>query len=68
MYLDKLDGRIKTAFYDPKAAAWRQGQQSLTSKINDLRQPTTGYRAAIDAIAAISNLCQSYNNLPTTSQ
>jgi hypothetical protein len=29
MYLDKLDGRIDTAFFDGKPAGWRAGQDRL---------------------------------------
>lgn len=28
MYLDKLDGRIDTAFFDSKSADWRAGDRS----------------------------------------
>jgi hypothetical protein len=65
MYLDKLDGRITSAFYDQKATEWRQEQPTLQARINGLRTPSTGYQAAIDAIQAISNLCESYENLPS---
>ena len=63
MYLDKLDGRITTRFYDEKAQAWREEQTTLQAKMESLRQPAPGYDAAIDAIRAISDLCHHYNDL-----
>jgi site-specific DNA recombinase len=66
MYLDKLDGRITTAFHDEKATAWREEQATLQAKMNGLRQPTPGYDAAINAIQAISNLCNHYDQLTQT--
>ena len=53
MYLDKLDGRITSEFYDQKATEWRQEQATLQERINGLRSPTTGYQAAIDAIQCV---------------
>ena len=63
MYVDKLDGRITTRFYDEKAKAWREEQATLIAKMNELRQPTPTYDAAINAIQALSDLCHHYDDL-----
>jgi hypothetical protein len=43
MYIDKLDGRISTAFFDEKAAAWREEQSKLRRRISELRA-ASGFR------------------------
>lgn len=41
MYLDKLDGRVDTAFFDSKLAEWRTEQDRLLRDVDDApgRQP-----------------------------
>ena len=60
MYLDKLDGRITTDFYDEKASAWRQEQAVLQRRINELRTTSQNYNDAINAIDATSTLCKEF--------
>ena len=60
MYLDKLDGRITTAFYDEKATQWRQEQTALRRRINELRTTTQNYNDAIHAIEATSKLSKAF--------
>ena len=68
MCLDKLDGRITTAYYDEKAATWRAEQTALLAKINDPRNTTRGYEDAITAIEQTSTLCNTFPNQPPTEQ
>ena len=60
MCLDKLDGRITTAFYDEKATLWRQEQTALQRRINELRTTTQNYNDAVQAIEATSKLCKAF--------
>ena len=68
MYLDKLDGRITTAFYDEKASAWRQEQTTLQQRINELRTTTQNYNDAITAIETTSTLCKAFPAQPPAEQ
>ena len=43
MYLDRLDGRIDTAFFDRKASEWRNEQGRLTREIQDHRDSDQTY-------------------------
>jgi hypothetical protein len=43
MYLDRLDGRIDTAFFDRKASEWRNEQSKLTREIQDHRESDRTY-------------------------
>jgi site-specific DNA recombinase len=43
MYLDRLDGRIDTAFFDRKASEWRNEQSRLTREIQDHRGSDKAY-------------------------
>ena len=43
MYLDRLDGRIDTAFFDRKASDWRNEQSRLTTEIQNPRQSDPSY-------------------------
>ena len=43
MYLDRLDGRIDTGFYDRKASEWRKEQSRLTTEIQNHRQSGQSY-------------------------
>src|ERR1039457_7413266 len=67
-YLDKLDGRITTAFYDEKAAVWRQEQTALLRRINELRLTTQGYNDAINNIENTSTLCKAFPEQPAAEQ
>jgi hypothetical protein len=60
MYLDKLDGRITTAFYDEKATSWRQEQAVLSRRITELRTTSRNYNDAISAIETTSSLCRQF--------
>ena len=60
MYLDKLDGRITTHYYDEKATAWRAEQTALRTKINDLTTASQRYEEAINSIETVSNLCKAF--------
>ena len=68
MYLDKLDGRITTAFYDEKASAWRQEQTALQRRINELRLTTQNYNDAINNIENTSALCKAFPEQPAAEQ
>ena len=68
MYLDKLDGRISTSFYDEKAALWRQEQTVLQRRINDLRHTRQNYEDAIGAIEHTSALCKEFPTQPPAEQ
>ena len=62
MYLDKLDGRIDSGFYDQKAAEWRRQQRELQA------QMTTGARSATEAVGLIrqvSTACGSFDQQPS---
>ena len=37
MYLDKLDGRVTTDFYDQHAATWRKEQEAIVDRINAIQ-------------------------------
>jgi site-specific DNA recombinase len=43
MYVDKLDGRVDTAFFDQKAAEWRSEQRSLLRAIEEHRSANKTY-------------------------
>jgi DNA repair exonuclease SbcCD ATPase subunit len=68
MYMDKLDGRITTAFYDEKASAWRQEQTALQQRINELRLTTQNYNDAINNIENTSALCKAFPEQPAAEQ
>jgi hypothetical protein len=68
MYLDKLDGRITTAFYDEKATQWRQEQTALQRRINELRTTSQNYADAINAIETTSILCKGFPAQPPAEQ
>jgi len=42
MYLDKLDGRITAAYFDRKAADWRDEQDRIAEAIHEHRQANRG--------------------------
>ncbi|MBI4874707.1 MAG: hypothetical protein HY822_08740 [Acidobacteria bacterium] len=66
--MDKLDGRITTAYYDEKANVWRAEQASLQAKITDLQTTSQRYEDAISAIENISNLCNAFPTQPPSEQ
>ena len=43
MYLDKLDGRVDTAFFDRKAAEWRTEQDQILRTVEEHRHANTTY-------------------------
>jgi site-specific DNA recombinase len=43
MYVDKLDGRVDTAFFDRKAAEWRTEQDRLMRAIQELQAANQTY-------------------------
>jgi site-specific DNA recombinase len=43
MYLDRLDGRIDTAFFDRKASEWRSDQARLAREIEEHRESDQTY-------------------------
>lgn len=43
MYVDKLDGKITTAFFDERAAAWRREQQDIMERIQRLQDASQTY-------------------------
>jgi site-specific DNA recombinase len=45
MYIDKLDGRVETAFFDRKAAEWRSEQDRLSQTIEVHRSANRTYLA-----------------------
>ncbi len=62
MYQDKLDGRITTALFDQKEAAWRDQQTALRHKMSELRTATL---APMDAT---SNACDLFTRQPPQEQ
>ena len=69
MYLDKLDGRITTAFYDEKARAWRNEQERVQQSI---AEQTAGRAAAMTTglhfIEETSHLCRLFEQQPPAEQ
>jgi DNA invertase Pin-like site-specific DNA recombinase len=51
MYLDKLDGRVSAEFFDERAAAWRQEQETIVRKIH-----------AVQTIAAVLTVVLLYRD------
>lgn len=68
MYLDKLDGRITSVFFDEKATAWRLEQAKLQARIHDLQQQTQSYDDAITAVETTSKLCTAFPTQPPSEQ
>jgi DNA invertase Pin-like site-specific DNA recombinase len=64
MYLDKLDAKITTEYYDQKASSWRQEQAALARRINGLRTTSQNYEKAINAIENTSTLCKQFPTKP----
>ncbi|MGD0773072.1 MAG: hypothetical protein ABSC05_09650 [Candidatus Solibacter sp.] len=60
MYLDKLDGKITTEYYDQKASDWRHEQAALAQRIKELRTTSQNYEDAINAIENTSTLCKQF--------
>jgi site-specific DNA recombinase len=64
MYLDRLDGRIDTAFFDRKASEWRSEQSRLTRAIQDHRGSDKAYLfegVKLLEIAGKPATCSQYN-------
>ena len=68
MYLDKLDGRITVAFYDEKAALWRQEQAKLQNRIVELKTATCNFDHAINTLEETSAWCKAFPTQPAVEQ
>jgi DNA invertase Pin-like site-specific DNA recombinase len=61
MYLDRLDGRISAEFFDAKSKEWREQQQQIEARMNQLS--STGLRSATEALQmmkGVSDACAGF--------
>ena len=59
MYMDKLDGRITSEFYDQRSAAWRGEQNVLLRRIQDIQKATPApVDDAINLMHLTSRACE----------
>ena len=69
MYLDRLDGRITTEFFDAKAREWRQEQNEITARMRQLE--TTALRSATEAVQimrSVSDACGQFKQQAAVEQ
>jgi site-specific DNA recombinase len=59
MYMDKLDGRITGEFYDQRSAVWRDEQNALLRRIQDIQKATPApIDEAINLLQLTSRACE----------
>lgn len=69
MYLDKLDGRISPEFFDKHKATWRQEQNGLLRKIQDIQKATpASIDQAIDMLRMTSRVSELFLQQPAAEQ
>jgi site-specific DNA recombinase len=69
MYLDKLDEKITTAFYDQKTKEWRKQQERLRHTIAELRLTATEpLDQAVNLLDLTSRACDTFNDQPQEEQ
>ena len=69
MYMDKLDGRITSEFFDQRSAAWRDEQDALLRKIQDVQKATpVPIDEAIDLLQLTSRACGLFAQQPAAEQ
>jgi site-specific DNA recombinase len=69
MYMDKLDGRITTEFYDERAALWRREQEVIQRKIQDIQRAAPApIDQAVDMLRLTSQACHLFLQEPVSEQ
>jgi len=69
MYLDKLDGRITGEFHDQRSAAWRDEQNALLRRIQDIQKATPApVDEAINLMELTSRACELFTHQPAAEQ
>jgi len=67
MYMDKLDGRITQEFFDKHAATFRQEQDRLSRKIQDIQKATLApVDEAIDMLRLTSRASEMFLQQPAS--
>jgi len=67
-YLDRLDGRITTAYYDERARAWRDDQERLRAQLLAHNTTTTTHADALNAINLVGEACRLFPQQPPSEQ
>jgi hypothetical protein len=69
MYLDKLDGRITTEFYDKHSAAFRREQDGVLRRIQDTQKATPApIDQAVDLLRLTSRASELFVQQPAAEQ
>ncbi len=69
MYIDKLEGRITTEFFDQKAEAWRREQESILRQVQEIQKTAAApVEQAIDALQLTSKACALFEQQTATEQ
>jgi hypothetical protein len=69
MYVDKLDGRVTQDFFDKQSATWRQEQDSVLRKIQDIQKATpVPIDEAIDMLRLTSRTSELFLQQPAAEQ
>jgi site-specific DNA recombinase len=69
MYLDKLDGKITSSFYEQKAKEWRAQQERVRHTINELRLTTAEpLDEAVNLLDMTSKACETFTDQPAEEQ
>lgn len=67
--MDKLDGRITSEFFDQRSAAWRDEQDALLRKIQDVQKATPApIDQAINLLQLTSRACGLFTQQPAAEQ
>ena len=68
MYLDKIDGRITQEFFDKQSATWREEQDRLLRKIQDVQNSTPApVDQAVDMLRLTSRASELFLQQPALS-
>lgn len=67
-YLDRLDGRITTEYYDQKAKEWRGDQERVRAQLLALNTTASTHADALDAVNLVGEACRLSPQQPPTEQ
>jgi len=69
MYLDKLDGRITQEFFDKQSATWRQEQDHLVRRIQEMQKATPApIDQAVDLMQILRRASELFLQQPASEQ